>query len=139
MNCLITITGISETGDADSVETKSLGMVHSVKTEAGSGYRLDYRTSEDGLGTKHTITLCDDFAEIKRSGGIRTVIKVVPGEDHDCLYETSAGVLAFTVRGKASAVWEENGKVSARLSYSLMSGQDILSNNEILITAEPLG
>ena len=101
MNCLITITGISETGDADSVETKSIGMVHSVKTEAGSA--------------------------------------LVPGEDHDCLYETSAGVLAFTVRGKASAVWEENGKVSARLSYSLLSGQDILSNNEILITAEPLG
>ena len=49
MNCLITITGISETGDADSVETKSLGMVHSVKTEAGSGYRLDYRTAEDGF------------------------------------------------------------------------------------------
>ena len=39
MNCLITITGISETGDADSVETKSLGMVHSVKTEAGSASR----------------------------------------------------------------------------------------------------
>ena len=138
MNCLITITGLSETGEQDTVETKSLGMVHTVQAESGQAYRLDYRTAEDGLGTKHTITLCDDYAEIRRSGGVRTVMKVVPGEDHDCIYETSAGVLAFTVRGKASAVWEENGKVSARLSYSLLSGKDILSNNEILITAEPL-
>ena len=138
MNCLITITGLSETGEQDTVETKSLGMVHTVQTESGQGYRLDYRTAEDGLGTKHTITLCDDYAEIRRSGGVQTVMKVVPGEDHDCIYETSAGVLAFTVRGKASAVWEENGKVSARLSYSLLSGKDILSNNEILITAEPI-
>ena len=138
MNCLITITGLSETGEQDTVETKSLGMVHTVQTESGQSYRLDYRTAEDGLGTKHTITLCDDYAEIRRSGGVRTVMKVVPGEDHDCIYETSAGVLAFTVRGKASAVWEENGKVSARLSYSLLSGKDILSNNEILITAEPI-
>ena len=138
MNCLITITGISETGAEDSVETKSLGMVHTVQTEAGTGYRLDYRTAEDGLGTKHTVTLCDDYAEIKRTGGVRTVIRVVPGEDHECIYETSAGVLAFTVHGKATAVWEENGKVSARLSYSLLSGDEVLSNNEILITAEPL-
>ena len=138
MNCLITITGISETGAEDSVETKSLGMVHTVQTEAGMGYRLDYRTAEDGLGTKHTVTLCDDYAEIKRTGGVRTVIRVVPGEDHECIYETSAGVLAFTVHGKATAVWEENGKVSARLSYSLLSGDEVLSNNEILITAEPL-
>ena len=138
MNCLITITGISETGAEDSVETKSLGMVHTVQTETGTGYRLDYRTAEDGLGTKHTVTLCDDYAEIKRTGGVRTVIRVVPGEDHECIYETSAGVLAFTVHGKATAVWEENGKVSARLSYSLLSGDEVLSNNEILITAEPL-
>ncbi|MBO4697859.1 MAG: DUF1934 domain-containing protein [Lachnospiraceae bacterium] len=140
MNCLIRIRGKATTDTTDQTELMVRGLCRPVNTADGPGYRFDYRSadSEDPNSvTKEQLTVTAARASLIRTGSIRSEMEIVPGEIHPCDYDTAFGMLTFDVVGLAVSVSEDAGTVTACFSYELRHGDEVLSRNDIEITAEP--
>lgn len=142
MICLIRVCGKATTDTTDETELLVRGRCNPVDTGDGPGYRFDYRSgdSEDpGSVTREKLTVTSSRATLIRSGCIRSEMVIVPGEIHPCDYETALGMLTFDILGLAVSVSkDDSGCVTACFSYELRHGDDVLSRNDIEITAEPV-
>ena len=141
MRCLIQVIGVADSGGAETTETICRGIVRELSSEQGGGFRFDYRTSDEENPsdvTANVITITPDRAEIRREGSVNATILVVPGETHPCHYETAFGALSFAIAGHGVSVSKEDNKIVAGLSYTILAGDEPVSENTIRIIAEPL-
>lgn len=141
MRCLIQVIGVADSGGAETTETICRGIVRELPSEQGGGFRFDYRTSDEENPsdvTANVITITEDRAEIRREGSVNATILVVPGETHPCRYETAFGTLTFAIAGHEVSFSKEDDRIVAGLSYTILSGDEAMSENTIRIIAEPI-
>ena len=141
MRCLIQVIGVADSGGAETTETICRGIVRELLSEQGGGFRFDYRTSDEENPsdvTANVITITEDRAEIRREGSVNATILVVPGETHPCRYETAFGTLTFAIAGHEVSFAKEDDRIVAGLSYTILSGDEAMSENTIRIIAEPI-
>ena len=69
---------------------------------------------------------------------MNATILVVPGETHPCRYETAFGTLTFAIAGHEVSFAKEDDRIVAGLSYTILSGDEAMSENTIRIIAEPI-
>ena len=141
MRCLIQVIGVADSGEAETTETICRGIVRELPSEQGGGFRFDYRTSDEENPsdvTANVITITEDRAEIRREGSVNATILVVPGETHPCRYETAFGTLTFVIAGHEVSFAKEDDRIVAGLSYTILSGDEAMSENTIRIIAEPI-
>ncbi|MBO7650175.1 MAG: DUF1934 domain-containing protein [Lachnospiraceae bacterium] len=141
MRCLIQVIGVADSGGAETTETICRGIVRELLSEQGGGFRFDYRTSDEENPsdvTANVITITEERAEIRREGSVNATILVVPGETHPCRYETAFGTLTFAIAGHEVSFAKEDDRIVAGLSYTILSGDEAMSENTIRIIAEPI-
>ena len=141
MRCLIQVIGVADSGGAETTETICRGIVRELPSEQGGGFRFDYRTSDEENPsdvTANVITITEDRAEIRREGSVNATILVVPGETHPCRYETAFGTLTFAIAGHEVSFAKGDDRIVAGLSYTILSGDEAMSENTIRIIAEPI-
>ncbi len=141
MRCLIQVIGVADSGGAETTETICRGIVRELPSEQGGGFRFDYRTSDEENPsdvTANVITITEERAEIRREGSVNATILVVPGETHPCRYETAFGTLTFAIAGHEVSFAKEDDRIVAGLSYTILSGDEAMSENTIRIIAEPI-
>lgn len=141
MRCLIQVIGVADSGGAETTETICRGIVRELPSEQGGGFRFDYRTSDEENPsdvTANVITITEERAEIRREGSVNATILVVPGETHPCRYETAFGTLTFAISGHEVSFTKEDDRIVAGLSYTILSGDEAMSENTIRIIAEPI-
>ena len=141
MRCLIQVIGVADSGGTETTETICRGIVRELPSEQGSGFRFDYRTADEDNPsdvTANVITITEDRAEVRREGSVNATILVVPGETHPCRYETAFGTLTFAVAGREVSFTKEDDRIVAGLSYTILSGDEPVSENTIRIIAEPI-
>ena len=90
----------------------------------GEGYTLTYREGEEtGLGgTRTTLKLLEDRAELIRTGEVASAMVFCPGTPHRSLYQTPYGAIPMEVTArKLVSEMEETGGV-VELEYDLTLG-----------------
>ena len=107
-------------GQTQRVEQVAQGIL----ARTGEGYTLTYREGEDtGLGgTRTTLKLLGDRAELTRTGEVSSTVVFRPGTPHRSLYQTPYGPIPMEVTtGWLRSQLEETGGV-VELEYDLTLG-----------------
>lgn len=107
-------------GQTETMEQRAEGIL----ARTGEGYTLTYREGEDtGLGgTRTTLRLLGDRAELSRTGETSSRMVFCPGSPHRSLYRTPYGPIPMevTTRRLLSRLTEAGGVVE--LEYDLTLG-----------------
>ena len=107
-------------GQTQRVEQHTEGLL----ARTGEGYTLTYREGEEtGLGgTRTTLKLLGDRAELTRTGEVSSAMVFCPGLPHRSLYQTPYGPIPMeaTTRKLVSQMEETGGAVE--LEYDLVLG-----------------
>ena len=107
-------------GQTQQVEQVAQGIL----ARTGEGYVLTYREGEEtGLGgTRTTLKLLGDRAELTRTGEVSSAMLFCPGTPHRSLYQTPYGPIPVEVTARrVESQLEETGGV-VELEYDLTLG-----------------
>lgn len=121
-------------GRTETLEQRAEGVL----ARTGEGYTLTYREGEDtGLGgTRTTLKLLGDRAELSRTGAVSSTMVFCPGSPHRSLYETAYGPIPMevTTRRLWSQMEETGGRVE--LEYDLVLGSGAAGQTLLRLTVK---
>lgn len=139
MNCLLHILVKATADTTEQTELLVRGICRRTETEDGAGYRFDYRSvdAEDPSAvTTEQITVTPKSARLVRTGSIRSVMEIIPGETHKCDYQTPLGTLVFDIIGVSVNISSDPQDIAVSFAYELWAGGAIISSHEVNITVE---
>ena len=121
-------------GQTETVEQVAQGLL----ARTGEGYTLTYREGEEtGLGgTRTTLKLLGDKAELTRTGEVASAMVFCPGTPHRSLYQTPYGPIPMevTTRKLVSQMGETGGVVE--LEYDLALGAGAVGRTLLRLTVK---
>ena len=121
-------------GQTETVEQVAQGLL----ARTGEGYTLTYREGEEtGLGgTRTTLKLLGDRAELTRTGEVASTMVFCPGTPHRSLYQTPYGPIPMevTTRKLVSQMGETGGVVE--LEYDLALGAGAVGRTLLRLTVK---
>ena len=126
---LVTVSGRQFDVAEEPVEVTAQGTYY---LKNGKHYVLYEEQPEDaGELIKNRIKLQEECIEIKKSGAVSSVLKLVAGERTASLYRTGAGAVTMEVDTKDIAVTEVEGLLQAKVCYELHINGQFVSNCEV--------
>ena len=134
MDVLLKITGIVRSDTEDVTESLVRGSYYRKDGDIYIFYEgVDEETPQ--LITRHRIVVRGDRVEVQRTGALRSTMLIVPGELHQCDYETPYGVLQLDFFGISVETEETDTGVRIRMNYEIRLADTAVSENELVIEA----
>ena len=127
----VKLTVTTRQSDPERKQTSLLEETYTaVYSSLGGRHEFRYTETEpeSGAVTQTVLRAADTGIEIERRGNIRALIRLVPGEDTCCSYETPYGTIPMTFRtGKIRMMEGHSGEGTAwtaRAFYSILQGDN---------------
>ena len=139
MNCLLRIHVKATVDTTEQSELLVRGIYRRIETEDGAGCRIDYRftdAEDPSVVTREQITITPSGAKLVRTGGITSVMEIIPGELRSCEYKTRFGTLVFDILGTGMNLSADPKHPAVSFSYELRHGGERISSHEVEITVE---
>lgn len=139
MNCLLRIHVKATTDTTEQSELLVRGICRRIESEGGAGYRFDYRftdAEDPSVVTREQITITPLGAKLVRTGGINSVMEIIPGELRNCEYRTRFGTLVFDILGIGVNISADPRNPAVSFSYELRHGGETISSHEVEIMTE---
>lgn len=127
----IKITGLQTVGtESDTTVLEAEGTC----VQAEDGYKIQYieKPAED-MEVENTILFSGEQATIVKKGMVESEMVFIPHERKETVYKTPFGVIDMLVQCESVYVSEEEDVNQIMISYSLYSGEQLVSYCKTLI------
>ena len=129
----------AEGGGVTQTTSEYDALYHYDPDGGGHVFRYEEKDPESGAATAAQMRISDRKMVIERSGAVRAVIELIPGQETPCLYETAYGTIPMTFRttelrivesGKKCGILRDDGQgddvsaagreITARVFYRIL-------------------
>jgi uncharacterized beta-barrel protein YwiB (DUF1934 family) len=132
----IKIKGLQLGSEEDPIESKLQGTYSLIN---GSHYiSYEEKLSENQLTTKNIIKISPSQVSITKKDFINTQMVFDTKEITNTDYHTQYGSIKLEVRTKSIIIVDKPDLLELKMEYSLLSGESLISDNQIIIEIIPV-